>query len=763
MKKKFFMIVGLLASLLFISDVKAWYYATSWDGNYTGYTTEYPGAQAYGNDNIPSEASSCDGSKVTASSPCGFSNSSTQNVTEEKSTEQLAQSYCETENTGSINNWINKGYRCQINYRKGDPQFYAYKYPLFVNGYHNLREIAKEGNNIVMYVYRIYPILINYDGNEWYRPPYPGGGYPGNYSKINNILMNSEYIDDWYSFYEYNDKKTYDSYNYLTRFGKNYNPKKIEYIDSSVGNFEPYNYKLKSVKVVKAGNDIINDNYKREVSGQSLFYEVSGGPKDFLKKYALDTSENNYGITENKVITKSFSMKTINGSIYGESIKALKDSDNAAQRDYAYYHVYLTKYTFEYSSDPIIPPTDCKITNQNDSTSSDVKACSSTKIKTLKSYCKYEDTGKVINYYKKVYPILGNKNKQAEKKVRNDLCYITTDNENGDYEKISYNLNLQKEGDYLNPELIIEHTVNYTIHYTGNDNAERIRCYNNGMGKGTAINHYKITTISPNFISSNIGNGLKAIISYPDNNKQIEKEVSLKKEEEPIIDDQSCNADSETSNQCKVHKKTTYKYKLNNNICSGATRNYNTFENGMCACPVEEYFGKIVKITSGKITIKINNNSDNAIGGCEDNFLQDTTASYTYRPISLENPFPGITGNGRKVGANWLETNEGDPVETVIKTKMDKKNPMYVINLTPDAIKEIRARYSNNYSEDVGQVDDETKACEALNNGKYISGMIQNLSKIPATSSEGSPSIIEGRCITNKQIENRKCVENFSS
>lgn len=768
MKKKLFIIGGILVSLLYISDVKAWTFYNN--------SSKY---NAYGNEQIAGAAANCDGEKITPNNQCGFPNSSTQFVTTAFSSKEAAKNFCEVTNVNipgqvrpdeinnSVGDWINKGYRCQINERRNDPYYYAYKYPLFINGHHTLREVTKEGNNVIMYVYRIYPIIINYasdpvnpDSYGWYRPPYPGGVY----SK--DIELTSEYNDDYYAFaYTFdgnaNTSDQYDSYDYKTVYG-DYKPKKIEYIDSSLLNGEQYNinsgdYKLSDVTVIEAGKNIVESN-KRIKSGKALFYNDTAGPQAFLKKYTLNTSKDNYGSDGKKVtIKKGYIMKTINGRAYGEVIKALEDNGVSDQRDYAYYHVYLTKYTFVPSNGTIIPPEDCKITNINNDNSNNVEACYSTKTTSLKSYCKYDNTGKTIKNYKKVYPIQSNKkNSSAAKNIRNDLCYITTDDVSGKYEEISYKLDLQKQGDYLNPELIIEHRVNYTIYYTGNNSDERRICYNNGMGLGRSF--YKIN----NFTSLNIVNGLKAVISYTVNNKLVEKEVNLIKVENPATVDQSCDPNTETSGNCRVSKTITYKYKLNNSVCSGSTRNFNTFENGTCACPIEGYTGKIVKEASGKITIKINNSSGEVINGCSDTFTTTAMTDYIYRPISLENPFPGMIGSGRKIGGNWSETGDGNPVEDVIKKEMDKQNPMYVINLTPDAIREIRTRYSNNYSEDAGRVDDETKACEALNDGKYISGMIENLSEIPSASADGSPSIIEGRCITNNQTENRKCVENFS-
>ncbi len=74
-----------------------------------------------------------------------------------------------------------------------------------------------------------------------------------------------------------------------------------------------------------------------------------------------------------------------------------------------------------------------------------------------------------------------------------------------------------------------------------------------------------------------------------------------------------------------------------------------------------------------------------------------------FRPISLDNPFPSIDGDGRKTGSNWCYwydcANTNDVVKKAITNNRNVTTekvykdlgPLYKITLTPATIKEIRA------------------------------------------------------------------------
>lgn len=83
-----------------------------------------------------------------------------------------------------------------------------------------------------------------------------------------------------------------------------------------------------------------------------------------------------------------------------------------------------------------------------------------------------------------------------------------------------------------------------------------------------------------------------------------------------------------------------------------------------------------------------------------------------YRQISLQHPFPGMSGNGRKTGSNWCDlrgncSNTNSQVNKYIINNRgvlgDKiyveRDPMYEITLTPTLIKEIR-EYNKNTNYD---------------------------------------------------------------
>ncbi len=83
-----------------------------------------------------------------------------------------------------------------------------------------------------------------------------------------------------------------------------------------------------------------------------------------------------------------------------------------------------------------------------------------------------------------------------------------------------------------------------------------------------------------------------------------------------------------------------------------------------------------------------------------------------FRPISLDNPFPSIDGDGRNTGTNWCYNfdcnNKNEIVSRVITNNRDVEtekvykdlDPLYTITLTPATIKEIR-KYNkkNNYDD----------------------------------------------------------------
>lgn len=83
-----------------------------------------------------------------------------------------------------------------------------------------------------------------------------------------------------------------------------------------------------------------------------------------------------------------------------------------------------------------------------------------------------------------------------------------------------------------------------------------------------------------------------------------------------------------------------------------------------------------------------------------------------FRPISLNNPFPGFDGKGRKTGSNWcygMDCSNTNPiVESTITNNRDttkddiyrKLDPLYTITLNPGLIKEIREYNKKNSYDD---------------------------------------------------------------
>lgn len=96
-----------------------------------------------------------------------------------------------------------------------------------------------------------------------------------------------------------------------------------------------------------------------------------------------------------------------------------------------------------------------------------------------------------------------------------------------------------------------------------------------------------------------------------------------------------------------------------------------------------------------------------------------------YRPIDLKNPFPNITGGGRTVGSNWCSTTScsgnNTLVQSVIKTDVMSQTPMYVFELTPSVIRQIR-KYNDSHV-----YSDFNLTCETETGKACVSDFITNL------------------------------------
>ena len=99
-----------------------------------------------------------------------------------------------------------------------------------------------------------------------------------------------------------------------------------------------------------------------------------------------------------------------------------------------------------------------------------------------------------------------------------------------------------------------------------------------------------------------------------------------------------------------------------------------------------------------------------------------------YRTISLDNPFPGKDGEGRIPGTNWYEYSYKylDDNNKIVSRSVSgnelytEKKPIYVIELTPTIIKNIR-NYNNNHKYDDFELD-----CKSYGNGKCISSFLHD-------------------------------------
>ncbi|MGE5455841.1 MAG: hypothetical protein ACM3O4_01870 [Ignavibacteriales bacterium] len=128
--------------------------------------------------------------------------------------------------------------------------------------------------------------------------------------------------------------------------------------------------------------------------------------------------------------------------------------------------------------------------------------------------------------------------------------------------------------------------------------------------------------------------------------------------------------------------------------------------------------------------------------------------SVVYRPIQLDDPFPGLSGSGRTPGSNW---NNSSTISEYIINNRDvsanrvyyDRDPLYKITLTPSIIKSIR-EYNKKQSQLYNGYSDFQMNC--LSNGtRCLSGFIR----------EGSfTNLFSGCGISGKQINPSRCAAN---
>lgn len=97
-----------------------------------------------------------------------------------------------------------------------------------------------------------------------------------------------------------------------------------------------------------------------------------------------------------------------------------------------------------------------------------------------------------------------------------------------------------------------------------------------------------------------------------------------------------------------------------------------------------------------------------------------------YRTIDLNNPFPDINGDGRKVGSNWCDggdcTNDNKVIQDVIKSTDMSATPMYSFTLTPKVIKKIR-----DYNDSKKSYTEYDLQCETSTGKACISQLLTDL------------------------------------
>ena len=113
-----------------------------------------------------------------------------------------------------------------------------------------------------------------------------------------------------------------------------------------------------------------------------------------------------------------------------------------------------------------------------------------------------------------------------------------------------------------------------------------------------------------------------------------------------------------------------------------------------------------------------------------------------YRTIDLNNPFPDIDGEGRKVGSNWCASsgtnkcsNTNSLVQSVIKTDVMQEEPMYTFTLTPTTLMYIRDYNKNNSYTDFNMKCEEKTGKACVSN--FLTDLIGRLNGINETYAGG--------------------------
>lgn len=149
----------------------------------------------------------------------------------------------------------------------------------------------------------------------------------------------------------------------------------------------------------------------------------------------------------------------------------------------------------------------------------------------------------------------------------------------------------------------------------------------------------------------------------------------------------------------------------------------------------------------------------NTTNGGNDDGTPLKDINVVYRPISLTNPFPSITGDGRAAGSNWQGTTSSGKsfIDTYITNNRGvsgedvyEETPMYQFVLTPNNMRAIR-KYNNSTGNDY---NDYTLDCD---DGSYCrstfldSGVGKGYFKFTSTNSDG------GSCYGSSNTDWENC------
>ena len=632
---KVLMIVFTIVGITSFYDAEAALMCKFNSNQNAGYTqvpySDVPQYDYWENVSVTSECMPCTG-RVTNNSPCGFSNYSAQYVvTRDLMAPTRDEALNKCRNSSKGREWRSQGFDCAAN-----PS-------LWYVGV--VRDPWRQGNQGNWYGIKA-PRYTN--GNVIYQVNTTEGDAKVKYIYYLSYFSISaggsgEWLTERPGQYR---SSSYQLYNYKNQENEFKNEVRQEY-----GSFDNTKYE---VEVDKAGASLLS------VSG--IF---TSQVKNFLNKNSLSLTTNNFSINKSTgdVSISNFYLRAINGSLYGQPVKSAPDLWNVRQRDYWYWIPFRIKLT--YNGEDEENPEECVWQTPKEESESDGGTCDYNVVRNFDDEC-----------------ILNGESLIKDVKRINNYCYLEA--ANGKYEEYDFNFVKEKDIDgndkIYGPGWNINWTISavYTKEYTL---VIRDELLNESDLSDTTKS--RIRSQCRNYAENLLPkNGTKILPDELEGGDWIVKEGTRK-----VTRDATTPTYSYT-------EEVTYRYK-DQYVQVGTGLVSDTQVNKINYIKLPEGHYKLLATTApGKYSFKVSLSNVEGLGGgsMDCPYKVEDKIKVIWRPISLQNPFPGFDGSTRESGINWSQND----IDTVIDETGYDKEPIYEFELGPSEIASIR-RYNNNH------------------------------------------------------------------